>query len=202
VEFDVMQNRSLLTTTTFILWTSVNFTSCGKPDDVGSRSGIGPSSQAKTDSFSGQPALTPQRDAQPVPQPVDLSSRDSKLELDGLNRLIATSNHIAQGDVRITYGYDGQFGNYNIADTAVASLNGQKIAEAKTISIQRNPGERTQVRETHFAESGAVIYTGLLFFSDSGCSRLEAEMPISGNRRYRVFSQWPLSVGAMGPCPF
>jgi hypothetical protein len=81
-------------------------------------------------------------------------------------------------------------------------LNGKKIAEAKTISIQRHPGERTQVRETHFAENGAVSYTGLLFFGDTGCTRLEAETPLSGNRRYRIFSQWPLSAGPVRPCPF
>jgi hypothetical protein len=187
-----MSVKSPLKMAALMLAAWLSLTSCGKTDDAAK---VG-AADAPGHAITSAPV-----DAQPAPRPVDLSASSYRSELDGLNRLVGISYHVSQGDVSISYGYDGKFGNYNIADTAVASLNGQKIAAAKTISIQRHPGEPTQVQETIFAGDGSVSYAGVLFFGDIGCVRLEKEEILSGTRHYRIFSQWPLAAGAMRPCP-
>lgn len=98
------------------------------------------------------------------------------------------------GQLVINYGYEGKHGKYGIADTAIARLDGMKIADAQALEIvKRNPGPNSiKVRETHYNSSGSIVYQGYIEFQFTGMGAENiGESAISGIKRYNIFRSWP-----------
>jgi hypothetical protein len=109
------------------------------------------------------------------------------------------------GTAQIRYGYGGQFGRYDIADTAEAYNGQQLLARAQAIELQDSPGggPRTlKIRVTHFSASGSITYAGYVYIQAGfGGGRLVREEDVTGGKTeihdLRHLAVWTLA----GPDP-
>jgi hypothetical protein len=97
-------------------------------------------------------------------------------------------------NLRIQYGYAGEFGSLGIADTAAAYQGTRLIAKARALRIiKKQPGpNHILIEESHYSETGEVTYKGTLEFRFGyGGGTLIEQRPISGEKQFNVFSGWP-----------
>jgi hypothetical protein len=97
-------------------------------------------------------------------------------------------------NLRIQYGYEGEFGSLGIADTAAAYQGTRLVAKARALKIiKKQPGpNHILIEENHYSETGEVIYRGTLEFRFGfGGGTLIEQRPISGEKQFNVFSGWP-----------
>jgi hypothetical protein len=84
---------------------------------------------------------------------------------------------------------------FDVPDTAVASINGQKVAEAKAIRIiQKDPGpNQLEVHETYLTPEGKVVYESTIIIR-FGLGQIAEEHAIRGTKTYRVFKVGPRDI--------
>jgi len=112
----------------------------------------------------------------------------------GTSDQVVTQHQLRRGASSLKYGYGGQFGIYDIADTASAYNGSTLLAQAKAIRIiEKHPGpNQIEVEETHYSPAGVVTYQGKLRIRFGfGGGYLEEEIPISGRKQASYFTGWP-----------
>lgn len=101
------------------------------------------------------------------------------------------------------YGYDGQFGRYNVADTAEAYIgdpsvsngNAVLIGKATAIELQESASGGPKVLKievAHLSSSGETMYRGYVYIQvGPRGGTLIKEEDISGNKSATYFDYWP-----------
>ena len=92
------------------------------------------------------------------------------------------------------YGYDGQFGRFDMADTAEA-LNGDRIVgKAKALELMDAPGggpKMMKIEVSHYSSEGQPVYRGFVYIQAGfGGGKLIKEERVSGRKKFTVFGSW------------
>lgn len=99
------------------------------------------------------------------------------------------------GPTSFKYGYGGEFGPFEIADTAAAYNGGILVGRAQAVTFQESPtggAKILKIRVTHLSVSGDVIYTGFVYIQAGfGGGTLVREEDVSGRKQFTMFGGWP-----------
>lgn len=93
------------------------------------------------------------------------------------------------------YGYDGEFGRYEMADIAEAYSGNRLVGKARAIELQETPTggpKMMKIEVTHYSQSGQLIYKGYVYIQAgfSGGKIIKTE-DISGKKCFTMFGSWP-----------